>query len=399
MIQRYTKAAAVSVGVGAVLLAVVANFAPKHALADSGDAAYNTETDNLDENGKEGYETAQTDLLFWYEDNSYRTYFEKAAEDYYAKTQVKVQPVCTESLDYIGEIYDTTMQGEGRPDAYLLGGDCLEEAYLYGLAEENKNSAVYEDAVGQALLACAYKDKVYGYPLSFNSCVFVYQNGYFAAQPESLQSIIDYSDENEPPEHVEFLLEWNVNDPFYDFPFISNSVSFESEDGQSLDVVYNQELYEQDLLYFEQILASFSIDANTVTEESVIEHFLAGKTLCAIIDTKDLQYLKNYDYSLMQIPNLNESLTARTCATTDLIVVNPFSEKKEIAADFAVFATSEEAKLLKEYAGTYSVFKPQEMEAADVLAYESYENAVLAPDAREAKDFWIGLKETIHKYF
>ncbi len=399
MIQKDTKAAVVLVGVGAALLVAAAVFVPKHALADSGDAAYNTETDYPAENGSEGYERAQTDLLFWYEDNSYQTCFEQAAEDYYAKTQVKVQPVCTDSLDYIGEIYDATMKGGSFPDAYLLGGDCLEEAYLYGLAEENKNKAVYENAVGQALLASSYKDKVYGYPLSFNSCVFVYQNGYFAEEPKSLQAIIDYSDENEPPEHVEFLLEWNVNDPFYDFPFISNSVSFESKEDQSLEVVYEQDLYEQDLLYFEQILASFSIDANTVTRESVIEHFLAGKTLCAIIDTKDLQYLKDYDYSLMQIPNLNESLAARTCATTDLIVVNPFSEKKEIAADFAVFVTSEEARLLKEYAGTYSVFRPQELDTADVLAYESYENAVLAPDSREAKDFWIGLKETIHKYF
>ena len=55
MIQKYTKAAAVSVGVGAVLLAVVANFAPKHALEHSAEAAYTTETDKHYENGKERY--------------------------------------------------------------------------------------------------------------------------------------------------------------------------------------------------------------------------------------------------------------------------------------------------------------------------------------------------------
>lgn len=43
---------------------------------------------------------------------------------------------CQDTLDYIGMIYDNTMQGEDFPDVYLLNGDELEEAYLYGLAME-----------------------------------------------------------------------------------------------------------------------------------------------------------------------------------------------------------------------------------------------------------------------
>ena len=45
-------------------------------------------------------------------------------------------------------------------------------------------------------------------------------------------------------------LEWDVNDAFYDFPFISNSVTFEKTEPEVLNVIYDQTLYQQDLDYF-----------------------------------------------------------------------------------------------------------------------------------------------------
>ena len=88
-----------------------------------------------------------------------------------------------------------------------------------------------------------------GYPLSFNTCVFIFQSDYFGDAPQSLQSIIDYSNQNDQQENVEFLMEWDVNDAFYDFPFISNSVTFEKAESGSTNVIYNEELYQQDLEY------------------------------------------------------------------------------------------------------------------------------------------------------
>lgn len=350
------------------------------------------------DDSKDAYQKAGTDLVLWYEDASYDAFFQEASERYFAKTGLKVLPEYRNTLDYIGDIYDKTMQEELFPDICLMTGDCLEEAYLYGLVSVNKNTEIYEGLPDKAVEAAAYQDKMLGYPLSFDSCVFVYQNGYFENEPDSLQAIIDYSNENEPPEDVEFLLEWDVNDPFYDFPFISNSVTFEKPESEGMNVVYQEALYQQDLDYFAEILESFSIDADHVSIESILSNFLAGRTLCAFIDTDSLVKLQNYDYSLMKIPDLNDSLHAYACATTDVLVVNGFSEQTEDAQDFAEFVMLAMADDLHGLTGHYSVIPGDAQEWADQVAYESYESAVLVPDSEDARDFWVRLEETIRNY-
>ena len=44
----------------------------------------------------------------------------------------------------------------------------------------------------------------------------------------------------------------------YDFPFVGNSVTFAKSGSDELDITYDDTLYQQDLGYFDTILASFS---------------------------------------------------------------------------------------------------------------------------------------------
>ena len=326
-------------------------------------------------------------------------FFEYAARQYFAKTGVKAVFKCQDTLDYIGMIYDDTIKGEDYPDVYLLNGDGLEEAYLYGLAALNETQKAYEGASQKALEASSYEEKLLGYPLSYDANVFVYQNGYFENRPESLQAIIDYSNENEPGENVEYLLEWDVNDAFYDFPFIGNSVTFEKTAPEMMNVTYDEDLYQKDLEYFETILGSFSLDINTVSMDSILEHFKDGKTLCAFVNTDSLQKLDDISYSVMEIPALNEELPSVACASTDMLVVNDFSKNAPDAADFAEFVTVQLADVLHDMSGHYSVFLSQNASDAEKTAYQAYEDAILLPDSQDAKDFWVGLKEKIAEYF
>jgi arabinogalactan oligomer/maltooligosaccharide transport system substrate-binding protein len=347
--------------------------------------------------GSAGAASADT-IRFWYDDESYTAFFEQAAMEYEEQTGIKVTVELRDDVDYIGDIYDETIQDENFPDVYLIQSDNLAEAYLYGLVAVNEKG-ISDKAASHAAEASEYNGVVYGYPLSYNTTVFVYQNGFFESEPETIDSIITYSEENDPPEDVEYLLEWDVNDPFYDFMFIGNSVTFVRETDSDVSVVYDEEVYQTDLDYFEEILESFSINADTVSEESIILNFLAGRTLCAIIDTDLLEKLSGYDYSLMAIPNLSGELSSVTCAATDLIVVNDFSENSA-AADFAQFVTENMAGELYEMTGHYSVMAADgEMTDNEAVAREVYEKSVLMPDARDAKDFWVNLKETILIYF
>lgn len=359
-----------------------------------------TEQENAaQESLREAYAKEEEQLVLWYEDETFAPFFELAAERYFAKTGIKVAVECRKTLDYLGDIYDQTMQDERYPDVYLISGDNLEEAYLYGLASVNEADPAGAGAVPNAVTASTYGEKLLGYPLSFHTCVFIYQTDYFGAIPDSLQSIVDYSNENEPAENVEFLLEWDVHDAYYDFPFISNSVTFEKTEAGVMEVRYDEELYQRDLEYFETILASFSLDTETVTEQSIIDNFRAGRTLSAIVDTDFLYRLDGYSYALMQIPDLNEELAANTCAGTDMLLVNDFTKNEELAADFARFATVELADELYPLTGHFSVIPSDDPNWVERVSLNAYADAVLMPDSQDAKNFWVELEETFLKYF
>lgn len=340
------------------------------------------------------------DLIFWYEDETYAPFLEKAVASYFEETGVYVQLVYKEELDYTGEIYNETMEEGAFPDAYLLSGEQLEEVYLYGVAAQNDSAEAYQDAVAaNAVTASSYNDKMIGYPLSYNVCLFVYQNGYFETTPESIQAIIDYSDENEPAENVKYLLEWDVNDAFYDFPFISNSVSFVKEEAEVMEVQFDENLYNEDLTFFQEILESFSIDTDTVSEEGVIADFIMGSTVCAIVDSDSMYQLKDCDYTVIEIPDLNETLKTSSCALTDMVVVNDFTENEKAAEEFAKYLTLTMADELHAMTGHYSVVLSKQADHVEETAYSAYENAVLAPSSQDALDFWVTLKETIANYF
>mgnify|MGYP004503998689 FL=1 len=363
----------------------------------SGEGVSSTET--REDAADEAYRSAPADLTLWYADDSYTDFFTEAAARYYAKTGKKVAVQYQDTIDYLGTIYDKTMQDDAFPDVYLLPGDNLEEAYLYGLVSVNQTDPSGSGVVEKAVEAAAYEDRVLGYPLSYDACVFIYQTDYFTEAPASLQAIIDYSNENEPAENVEYLLEWDVKDAFYDFPFVGNSVTFAKSGSDELNVTYDDTLYQQDLEYFDTILASFSIDADQVSEQHIVNNFREGRTLSAILDTDTLWQLDGYDYGLMQMPELSDTLSAATCASTDMIVVNDYTKDSAAAADFAQFVTVDMSDELHGLSGHYSVIPSETPDTVEQTALDAYDAAVLMPDSKDAKNFWVTLEETILKYF
>lgn len=381
-----------------VILVLAATFVTKHTLFDSDETTKKVEesTEEIEVNVKD----LSADMIFWYDDASYTSFFERAANAYYEDTGKIVCVQYIDSLDYLEDIYQGTMADSVYPDVYLLSGEELEEAYLYGLAAFNTSEDVYKNAVAEnAVVASSYNEKMYAYPLSYNTSLFVYQNDYFETAPTSLEDIINYSNENEPPENVEYLLEWDINDPFYDFPIISNSVNFERTEARKLSITYNETLYNSDLEFLQGMLESFSVDAATVSEESIISNFLNGETLCAILDTDAMAELSGYAYNYTELLKLNDSLPVQACALTDLVIVNEFAKDTAGAAEFAEYLTLTMSEELHGMSGHYSVKLSDDANDMEKVAYSAYENSILAPNSQDARDFWVKLKETIAQYF
>lgn len=347
----------------------------------------------------EKYEEAlsgSSDLLFWYDDAGYETYFTGMAANYYDATGVLVEVEYVDSMDYVGEIYDTTMHEERYPDAYLLSGEELEKAHLYGVAGENQIESAYTGVVANnAITASKCHGKMFGYPLSFNVCLLAYNNQYFETAPESLQAIIDFSKENEPDENVHYLLEWDAYDPFFGFLFVSESVVLNTDGIGVLEASYDEELLEQSLLFLEESLEEFSLPLDTVTEESVISDVMNGVTLCAIVDADAMVELADSSYDIAEFPRLNEELDAQSAALTDMVIVNDYTENFEAASAFAKYVTLDNYSSVWELTGHYPVQLQQEDDVKARVAYQAYERAIPAPNSQDAGGFWTYIKDMI----
>ena len=83
----------------------------------SGDGVSSTETGETA--ADEAYRSAPADLTLWYADDSYADFFTEAAARYYAKTGKKVAVQYQDTIDYLGTIYDKTMQDFRMFTSYL----------------------------------------------------------------------------------------------------------------------------------------------------------------------------------------------------------------------------------------------------------------------------------------
>ena len=241
-----------TLAVGVILLSAAAFYSSR----ETGKTELKTdrkEQITSEQETKEAYEAAQKELSFWYSDADCRNYFEQCAVDYYAKTGIAVGIRYVDEESYLEQIYDATMTEEDYPDLYLAWNDAKGKAYLYGVATEEE------------------------YPLFFNTLVMVYQKENFPEAPESISEILDYGQNNLLGEGVGNLLEWNVADGFYDYPFVGTEVEWNETDC-TLSTTYGEK-YNDELTFFKNLSETVGIDTDEIDRNQVVENFNQGASL------------------------------------------------------------------------------------------------------------------------
>lgn len=260
---------------------------------------------------------------------------------------MRVTPVLVSGLQYLEQIHDAQMSGEGAPDLYIISNDTLEKAYLSGLAaqitdpEGLVNASHYSDA---ALHAVTYENKLLGYPLYFETSIFLYNETYLtdmavktieaeqnaaegeaamemveaaesdaelealandngatsvsdiseeqikekkeALVPVTMDGILTFADSYDAPETVEAVFKWDVSDIFYNYFIVGDSISvggINGDDAGTIDI-YNQKSVECMTLY-QQLNQFFSIDTKAVTYDSVLSEFMEGKIVFTVATT------------------------------------------------------------------------------------------------------------------
>ncbi|MDE7013761.1 MAG: sugar ABC transporter substrate-binding protein, partial [Kineothrix sp.] len=99
------------------------------------------------------------------------------------------------------------------------------------------------------------------------------------------------------------------------------------------------------------------------------------------------------EYSIAPVPDINGELLTRSLSVTNCVVVNGYSDKQELARDFARFLTSEYTDTL--YSRTGKVAARYGVDYGNVNLQEfvnEYEISVPMPKMVETSNFWVELE-------
>lgn len=346
-------------------------------------------------------QTSMGDMLLWYTNDNLTPYMEYVAEDYEKQTGMHVVAKKVAPADYLEQIYAASVSEEiTTPDVYITTNDCLEQAYLSGVATEQYLTLSDKEFSESALHSVTYKGKRIASPLYFDTTLLFYNKNYAGTPPETMDGLLAFAESFEEVEGVENILKWDCSNGFRDYFFTGGYLEVAGEDGDDsskLDVT--GENLNQAMTYFQSMNDYFSIDIDSVSEEEVLSEFMQGKTVFVFGDTSYIPALAQSDmkdYGVAKLPMLSDTLTSRGIAVTNVAVVNGFSEKQEAAAKFVHALTVDYSSYLYELTQKVPACTTAQLSLEECkVAQEQYATCRQLPKLMNLGDFWVQLEITM----
>jgi len=225
--------------------------------------------------------------------------------------------------------------------------------------------------------------------------------------PSNIDEILTFADEYDAPETVESILKWDVSDIFYNYFFVGGALSVggDAGDDKTNINIYNENAVTA-LKVYQQLNQFFSIEADEITYDSVLQEFIDGKIIFTVATSDAVAKIEQakaegkflYDYAIAELPDINESIFARSLSVTYGAAVNGYSEHREEADDFARYlAKGLDAdfytKTGKVVAKTGIIYENENVTAL----MQEYDDSVPVPKMLETSNFWINLEVVFTK--
>ncbi len=348
-------------------------------------------------------ETSSADVVIWYSDSALESYLNDISETYFKKNNVSVAAIYVSSVDFLETVNNMNISGKGAPDIFITGSEMLEKVYLSGLYKENTDTDTYnEDNYPEIALNCVtYENQMLGYPLSFNVSFLACNMDNTDSIPKTFDEIYNFSNNFVSPENssVQSILEWNVSDLVYNYPFIGAYLNLGGESGiDSSKVNLNNQNALKALKYYQNLNTIFAVNKNS-TEENIEDDFVNQKTVFAILDCNSVSKLEKaeFDIDIAEFPDLSNSLKTKSLSETSILIINPYTKNAEKAQDVAKFMTFDYAdkmyekgglqccRLLKDYANDYN---------EKIIGF--YEESTSLPKFRVTGDYWLSLQNMLN---
>lgn len=391
-------------------------------------------------------------IYFWYTDETMTNFVNSAAVSFGEREKVHVIPVLVSSSEYLKALNQASIREEQLPDVYMISHDNLEKAYLAGLASEIDdigNVCTEEHFPAAALSAVEYKGKKVAYPLSFETSALVYNVDYLRewsrqtalneltqtdedsganpeevpvdeaaladrteevfqrAVPATVSDILTLADTFDLPEGVEGVMKWDVSDIFYNYWIVGNYMVVGGDAGDDATrISINNPDTIRCLETYQALNQFFSIEADSINYESVIQDFMDGKIVFTIATTDVATRLKtaseegtfSFEYGISMMPAVSDELESRSMSVTNTVAVNGYSRKKELANRFAAYLVNDCAGSLYERTGKVSTNLSAEADNGALQIFKlEYARSVPLPKMKETGNYWLLLERLFAK--
>ena len=217
-----------------------------------------------------------------------------------------------------------------------------------------------------------------------------------------MTDITTFANNYEAPDSVEAVFKWDVSDVFYNYFFVGNYMDVGGINGDDNTIlnVYNQQAVDCMKVY-QEMNQFFSIDSKEVTYDSILEEFIDGKLVFTVATTDAIARIEKaradgdfeYDYGVAVLPDVTGVLKSRGMSVTDSIVVNGYSDKKDMAEVIAHYLAYTKADNLYKKSGKLPCRRYVSMDNEEIQNVTAeYEKSVPLPKMVEATDFWVQLE-------
>lgn len=403
-----------------------------------------------------------TNLYIWYTDEALTDYINSSVVHYQEQCsdKIRVVPKLVSGLEYLEQI-NAASDSEECADVYILNNDSMEKAYLAGIAtplEKAGKLVTAEHFPESAINAVTYKDKIVACPLYYETSVLLCNETYLndmakeaiqaqadakegeAAMealegatdeeleamagaeeatekviaeseisekkedmiPSTIEDLLTFAENYDAPENVEAILKWDVNDIFFNYFFVGDSINVGGKcgDNESEIDIYNPQAVEA-LTVYQGLNQFFSIDATTSSYESALSDFIEGKTIFTIATTDAIAKIEEkkengefpYDYVVTTLPKINQNIDTRSMSVTYGACVNGYSAHKKQANDFISYMAKEINEDFYYKTGKIPADHTISYSDSNVAAtMQEYEKSIPLPKMLETGNFWISLE-------
>lgn len=360
--------------------------------------------------GKRQKEQAEQDeqvpIVIWYTDPDIDPYMKDAAAEAEKVFGVEIQTEQVSQVDYIEVISERSMsETEKGPDLYVISSSQLEKAALAGLTT-SLNAEGFSERYGEkAVHAVTYGETAEALPFYIDTSILVYNKAYTEEIPHTIDEILTYAENfeaDETTEAVSTIFEWNVADVLENYMFMGAYTDLGGADGDNKEqVTLDLERIGQCMNYYQGLNGFFAIDADTISSDAILQKFVDGKTIYAVMNVPMMAQLDQQTeegfYGTAGLPDLTEELQTRGMSVTNALAVNPYASNVETAEKIAEYLTDTASGSLYERAGKMPAYRKSEEEPAEAwtTVWEAYDQAQEVPKIMELSDMWLNLEVTL----